>query len=418
MWRTYQTGLGNDAARFEGAVGPCSKQHPLSALKCLSLREFTHRVAGSTSWELVFGSAAARPVNRCHVKEDRLMLNNKNASKFREQGMRTKSLGWTLVYMQICVAVVLSFYGGLSARAGSVDYPDSMVCGTYKLRPDKIASVREQIINTSNGSIAYYRFGHGSPIVFLTGYRATISEWNVYFLETLAERHEIIVYDNRGVGRSISAAVRYGIKDMADDAAKLISSLGLRDVTVVGWSMGGAVAQQLALDAPQDVRRLVLINAMAPGRLGEGPPPSVIRTLSGEGPTHFSAVMRLLFPEPAVHRAEKCFIQDMFSPQGYQPASVSASAAQAQEEIMRKWLRSDSVYHDLRKITFPVLLLAGQDDTVLSPKNSDSLHKVFSKSTLTSYRNGGHAMMYQYPRQMAAQIVKFIHSDNVRGFHP
>jgi pimeloyl-ACP methyl ester carboxylesterase len=312
-----------------------------------------------------------------------------------------------IVFIQLCSAVALFGFAGVSAHAD-----DAKVCVAEASRPDKVDGIREHSIDTADGRVAYYRFGHGSPIVFITGYRATISEWNVSFLKALAEQHEIIIYDNRGAGRSVSGAESYDVKDMAEDAAHLISSLGLHDVTVVGWSMGGIVAQQLALDAPTRIRRLVLINTMAPGTAGQGPSPASIKTLGGEGPTHFSEVIYLLFPADAAPHAEKCFIQDMFSPAGYRPASVSASAARAQEAIMRDWAGNDAVYPELHNVKLPVLLLSGEDDAIVPPENSVALQRAFPKSTLFEYKHAGHAMMYQFPGQIAAKIAAFIRSDN------
>ena len=151
-----------------------------------------------------------------------------------------------------------------------------------------------------NGDIAYYRFGRGTPIVLQTGFRATMAEWDAAFLTDLARRHEVIVFDNRGIGRSEPAASSFSARDMTLDAAALIDTLHLSDVTFVGWSMGGAIAQQLAFDPPLAVRRIVLMSAPAPGSLGVPVTPDVEATLSGKPGTSFMDVMRVLFPPDAV----------------------------------------------------------------------------------------------------------------------
>ncbi|MDE8559216.1 alpha/beta fold hydrolase [Pantoea vagans] len=151
------------------------------------------------------------------------------------KGNRKKSVGRILACLQICALVVLWGYAGQSVNAAPVNSADEkLVCGDDSRRPDRSAGLREQSVSTPDGSIAYYRFGHGSPVIFFTGYRATIAEWNTRFLGELAAQHEIILYDNRGVGRSVTGGARFGIKDMASDAARLISALGVHDATIVG----------------------------------------------------------------------------------------------------------------------------------------------------------------------------------------
>jgi len=140
--------------------------------------------------------------------------------------------------------------------------------------------------------MAHYRFGHGSPIVLVTEFRAALSEWNAAFLAELAKHHDVIVFDNRGVGRSILDATSFAGEDMARDTAALIEALKLRRPTVVGWSMGGSIVQRLATDDPGAIGRMILMSALAPGAAGVPLPPDVEATLSGSPSVTFDDVSR------------------------------------------------------------------------------------------------------------------------------
>ena len=292
--------------------------------------------------------------------------------------------------------------------AKTVSYPLENACPVVANRPDQNPSTRERIAHTPQGDIAYYRFGHGSPIVLQTGFRATLSEWDAAFLADLAKHHEVIVFDNRGVGRSLPTASSFTVQDMASDLSALIDTLKLRDVTVLGWSMGGAVATQLAIDHPATVQRVVLMSAPAPGRLGVPLAPDVEATLSGKPGTTFNDVMKVLFPPSAAKAAGECFRKNMFVPAGYASPTISATVTAGQTALLRAWEHDDAAAGALRTLHTDTLILTGDDDTILSKQNAEALARTLPDAQLLVVRSAGHAMMYQYPHALATAINRFI----------
>lgn len=315
-----------------------------------------------------------------------------------------------------------------ACHAGTVDWPTDMPCGA-----EQSPAVQQQTLATAQGPIGYFRFGHGTPIVLITGYRATMANWNTAFLNALAASHEVIVFENRGVGASqpdtydtydtretpldrsaartapaAPVAARDPMQAFARDAAALIGQLGLRDVTVLGWSMGGAIAQELAVQAPTLVRRLVLMNTLPPGPAGEAVSPDVMKALSGNGPDHFRQVMTVLFPDALVADAMRCFVKDMFRPAGYTPPLIPPAASDRQERALAAWMHDEAALTALRKVTIPALILSGSADVVLSPLNGAALEQTLSNSRWIEVSGGGHAMMYQYPRELAREIDAFM----------
>jgi pimeloyl-ACP methyl ester carboxylesterase len=289
-----------------------------------------------------------------------------------------------------------------------VAYPQDMICDTDPVRPDRDMALHEQIAQTADGPIAYYRFGHGSPLLLITGYRATLAEWNAYFLGELAKQHQVIVFDNRGVGRSTSTDAHYHAADLARDTADLITTLKLSNATVLGWSMGGMVAQQLAIDHPERVSRLVLLSTAPPGPRSVPVSAPVEDILSGRDGSNFESIMKVLFPPIAQQRAQHCFVGDMFVPAGYEKPEIPPAVAAAQEHLLQEWALGNRVFDRLHHTQVPTLILVGMDDQVLVSHNSVVLDKVIPHATLVEVDAGGHAMMYQYPKALARRINAFI----------
>jgi pimeloyl-ACP methyl ester carboxylesterase len=151
------------------------------------------------------------------------------------------------------------------------------------LRPVSVASVTRAPIHAVSvpwGQIGYRSAGRGSPLVLIMGLAGNIDDWPPSLIAALAQHHHVIVFDNEGIGRTTLRPGALTITRMADDTATLIAALGLHRPDVMGWSMGGFIAQALAVRHPDAVGKLVL-SATAPGT-GKvvAPSAAVIRALS------------------------------------------------------------------------------------------------------------------------------------------
>jgi pimeloyl-ACP methyl ester carboxylesterase len=318
----------------------------------------------------------------------------------RQKILPTSRTAWLALRRAAILTLLLGGALSISAVARTVSYPAPVGCATASSSAAEEFDPHELIARTKNGDIAYYRFGHGSPIVLQTGFRATIEEWNGVFLSSLAKRHEVIVFDNRGVGRSIPGVRSFSVQDMASDLATLIEALKLKHVTVLGWSMGGAVAAQLAIERPGALERLVLMSAPAPGSNGVPVSPDIEAT--------FNDVMAVLFPSTALPFAEQCFRSSMFKPSDYKASTISADVTAGQAALLNAWSNDFGAASALRKVSLPTLLLTGEEDQVLPKQNSESLFDMVPHGRLLTVRAAGHAMMYQYPRELAQAVDRFI----------
>ena len=296
------------------------------------------------------------------------------------------------------------------AHARTASYPHEAMCVAPSATSSIDAGHHEQIAHTSRGPLAYYRFGHGTPLLLVTGYRATVAEWNATFLAELAKRHDVIVFDNRGVGRSMPDASSFTINDMASDTAALIDSLALKHATVVGWSMGASIVQQLAIDKPQAIGKMVLMSALPPGRTGIPAPANVMAKLSGKPGVTFNDVMAVLFPASSVNEAEQCFAKDRFNPPDYRSRAISSVVADGQAAALKAWETDDKAADALRSVHINTLVLSGSDDAVADRGNAIALTHLLPDAHLLLVKNAGHAMMYEYPVALAHAIDSFASS--------
>lgn len=312
----------------------------------------------------------------------------------------------TLAAAALAVAMVGAGLGTATV-ARTARYSAEAACASPPATSPIYADTREQVAHTARGPMAYYRFGHGSPILLVTGFRATLSEWDATFLAELARRHEVVVFDNRGVGRSIPDAASFTVEDMARDTAALIDALKLHRPTVVGWSMGGSIVQQLAIDDPSAVGRMVLMSALAPGASSVPVLPDVETKRSGAPGVTFTDIMAALFPASSVATAERCFRQEMYRPAGYQTPVISSAVTAGQSALPKAWPGDAAAAAALPKLHFATLILSGTEDDIVSVRNAEALRRRLPESRLLTVDNAGHAMMYQYPVALAQEIGSF-----------
>src|ERR1700753_3470778 len=121
-----------------------------------------------------------------------------------------------------------------------------------------VVSAPVRVARTRLGAVGYRVVGQGSPLVLIMGYGLTMEGWDPRLVHALAEHHKVVMFDNAGIGRTAPLPVPLSIDAMADQTSALIAALGLGRPDVLGWSLGGAVAQALAVRHPAQVRDLVL----------------------------------------------------------------------------------------------------------------------------------------------------------------
>src|SRR2546426_10679232 len=154
-------------------------------------------------------------------------------------------------------------------------------------------------LQVAGAQIGYRRIGYGRPLVVLNGFAATSADWDPSFINGLASSNELILLDNRGIGRSTDDGKPFDIAQLADDAAHVIGTLGFERTNVLGWSMGGFIAQTLALQHPDRVNKLILLSTDSGGTQADLASTAVwsqLIDMSGTPHEQARRLLSLLFP--------------------------------------------------------------------------------------------------------------------------
>src|SRR5436189_3779364 len=144
-----------------------------------------------------------------------------------------------------------------------------------------------------------HRIGGGRPLLVLNGFGATSADWDPSFIDRLASHHELILLNNRGIGGSTDDGQSFDIAKLANDAAHVIETLGFERTSVMGWSMGGFIAQALAVEHPDRVHKMILLSTDSGGTGADLASPAVwsqLIDISGTPHQQARRLLSLLFP--------------------------------------------------------------------------------------------------------------------------
>ena len=270
-------------------------------------------------------------------------------------------------------------------------------------------------IAVDGAQIVYRRIGSGRPLLVLNGFAATIADWDPSFLDGLSSSNELILLNNRGTGGSTDDGQPFYIARLAADAARVIETLGLERASVMGWSMGGFIAQALALNYADRVDKLVLLSTDSGGIEADLASPDVWSELVDTSGTPNEQARRLLFLLFPTDVAE-VFYREF----GY---IVAASRAQFSPDLLKRQAAAMDAWHRngvasrLREIGVPVLIATGTEDIVIPASNGLKLANAIPGAWLAQFPHGGHAFMAQHPRALADLINSFLAVDR-SAFRP
>ncbi|HZR06733.1 MAG TPA: alpha/beta hydrolase [Candidatus Udaeobacter sp.] len=261
-------------------------------------------------------------------------------------------------------------------------------------------------LKVDGAQIAYRRIGNGQPLVVLNGFAATSADWDPSFIDRLASSNRLILPDNRGIGRSTDDGQPFDIAKLADDAARIIETLSVERVNVLGWSMGGFIAQTLALQQPGRINKLILLSTDPGGPDADLAPAEVwsqLIDMSGTPHEQAGRLLSLLFPTAVAESIYREFGDIVAAAR----AQLSPSLVNRQVIAMDAWHRA-GVGDRLRKVNVPVLIATGTADVVIPPSNALRFANVIPGAWLAQFDGGGHAFMAQYPRPLADLLNSFL----------
>jgi len=273
-----------------------------------------------------------------------------------------------------------------------------------------MANESSEKLEVDGTQIAYRRIGNGRPLLVLNGFGATSSDWDPLFIHGLASHNEVILLDNRGIGGSADDGRPFDIARLANDAAHVIETLGFERISILGWSLGGFIAQTLALQHPDRVDKLILLSTDSGGSEADLPSSGCVVTTRRyfPGTPHDQAkrLLSLLFPSDVAESFYRKFGDIVAAAR----ARLSPDLINRQAAAMDAWHRNGAGDR-VRGINAPVLIATGSEDVVIPPSNALKLLNAIHNAWLAQFPHGGHAFMAQYPRQLADLINWFLAID-------
>ncbi len=264
-------------------------------------------------------------------------------------------------------------------------------------------------IDIGGTTFAYRQLGpdNGPPVVFLNHLGAVLDNWDPRVVDGIAATRRVITFDNRGVGASQGTTAR-SVATMARDAIAFIRALGHDQVDLLGFSMGGFVAQVIAEEEPRLVRRMILAGTGPAG--GEGIDKvtritvlDVLRaTLTFKDPKEF-----LFFTRTANGKASaRRFVNRLKERTNDRDKPISLTAFRNHLEAIHDWGLQRPA--DLTVIQHPVLVANGDHDRMVPSSNSADLARRLPNAQLTLYPDAGHGGIFQYHEEFVAEALTFL----------
>jgi pimeloyl-ACP methyl ester carboxylesterase len=266
-----------------------------------------------------------------------------------------------------------------------------------------------ETIDVGGTSFAYRQLGPkgGVPVIFLTHLAAVLDNWDPRVVDGIAAEHRVITFDNRGVGASGGSTPRT-IEEMAADAVAFIRALGLEQVDLFGFSMGGMIAQVIAQDEPRLVRKMILAGTGPAG--GEGIDKVTRITyfdiargqLTRRDPKEFLFFTRT----PNGREAAKEFLARLEERTKDRDKAISTRSLRAQLKAIHRWGKQKPA--DLSSIHQPVLVVNGESDRMVPSENTVDLDRRLPNSRLVLYPDAGHGGVFQFHEDFVKRALEFL----------
>ncbi len=264
-------------------------------------------------------------------------------------------------------------------------------------------------VRVDNLNFAYERIGDGPPLLLIAGFGCDRSFWKRHQVEPFAERYEVIIYDNRGIGDSDLSPVPYDMCRLTEDAVELLDALNIDRAHVVAPSMGGMIALELAIRYPLQVRSLMLSGSAA---RSDGWIVAKQR--------FYARLAEIVSSEADFNEIKAQFnALFLFSPPFYEdPAALDRylDLARLSAPPMEAFLAQSQaiaafdVRAELHRIACPTLLLVGEDDMVIPRRFSEELATLIPGAELEVLPGVGHLITHEAPEVFNERVMAFLKS--------
>jgi pimeloyl-ACP methyl ester carboxylesterase len=273
-----------------------------------------------------------------------------------------------------------------------------------------------EFLRVKDDTYAYRRIGGGfrRPLLCLQHFTGTLDNWDPAVTDPLGDGREVILFDSAGVGRS-TGTVPTTVEGMAAHALQFLDGLCVTSCDVLGFSLGGMVAQQMALDRPSSIHRMILVGTAPRG--GEDimhlEKPSLARHLGDPTLTGYAVLQKIFFaPTASSQAAGGAFIERLAERKKDLDTASGPDVAAAQMAAFREWEQPIGIrFADLKGITQPTLVVNGIHDDMVPVSNSYRLAEHLPNAVLLVYPDSGHGSLFQFHDSFTRQAAAFLASD-------
>jgi pimeloyl-ACP methyl ester carboxylesterase len=265
-----------------------------------------------------------------------------------------------------------------------------------------------QFVGGPSSRFAYRRFGptSGVPLVMAIRFRGTIDHWDPALLDVLSSERDVIVFDNRGTGRT-SGAPPTTLEGLAEGLLEFVDSLNLHEVDLLGWSMGGYIVQIAALLRPALVRRLIVAGS-GPGRVPDMPArPDKVERLGGKPVLDDEDYLYLFFPDTdQARQAGLASLRRLDTRLDVSHAAVAPEASEAQVAAIGSY--GTVVWDRLGELTHPVLVANGAHDVMVPAFASYAMSQRLPNAKVILYSDAGHGFLFQHADEFGHEVLRFL----------
>jgi pimeloyl-ACP methyl ester carboxylesterase len=265
-----------------------------------------------------------------------------------------------------------------------------------------------QFVEPNGIRFAYRRFGNpqGVPIVLNQHFKGSMDYWDPAVTDGLAQTREVILFDNAGIAAS-SGEVPPSVPQMGANAITFIRALGLSKVDVLGFSIGGMVAQEIALQAQELMRKLILVGTGPRGADMSTSKSAEIFADTYDLPEHLWLAVHFS-PSDASQAAGLAFLERKLR-RTDRDAEVTDEAAARQREAIGNYIAGgESVQDHLKDLRLPTLIVQGSNDVIIPTMNSYILQQKLPNAQLILYPDANHGSFYQYPELFVKHARLFL----------
>ncbi len=275
------------------------------------------------------------------------------------------------------------------------------------------AAARTQFVESNGRRLAYRAVGSGKALVLCNRFRGVLDLWDPAFIDGLAAQgFQVITFDYSGLGQSTGEAT-YNPVSLAKDGLDLIHALGLKDLAIGGWSIGGIAAQILLAMTGDLASHLVLLGTTPPGALVKSGEQLFYDTAAAPGISVDQFTTVFFEPADAASRAasERSFARITTRTEDRSPdVPAEWAIAQIGQEPRNPLFPSEEILQLLKTTNVPILHVGGDHDIVMPIENWYALNGQLPTLQVITYPRAGHGPHHQYPEMAAAQIAAFIRS--------